>query len=86
MSYFKKLGKGLKGALNAIHADEYEINNHKIKCIHCGHQRFELGEAQLNTAGLTFLNLDWANRSAYILMCKECSHIIWFGKEAKKVV
>jgi hypothetical protein len=31
-----------------------------------------------NTAGLTFLNLDWANRSAATLTCTACGRIEWF--------
>jgi hypothetical protein len=36
------------------------------------------GPAQLNTAGMTLLNLDWANRSATILACERCGRIEWF--------
>ena len=73
MSFLSKLGKGLKGAMNAVNSDEYQVNGVKAKCIHCGHSHFELGSAQLNTAGMTFLNLDWANGSASLLSCKGCS-------------
>ncbi len=27
---------------------------------------------------MTFLNLDWANRNATLLICTSCSHIEWF--------
>lgn len=86
MSFIRKLGKGLKGAMDAVNSDEFTVNNVKVKCTHCQHQHFESGEAQLNTAGLTFLNLDWANRSASVLVCKKCSFIMWFADTAKKVV
>lgn len=86
MSYFRKLGKGLKGAINAVRADEYQINGQDIRCIHCGHGHFEEGTAQLNTALLSFVNLDWANRSASVLMCKNCSYIMWFGNTPKKKI
>ena len=86
MSFFKTLGKGLKGAAAALNADEYSVNGVNVKCTHCGDQHFDTGEAQLNTAGLTFINLDWANRSASVLICKKCSFIMWFLKEPKRVV
>jgi hypothetical protein len=86
MSFISKLGKGLKGAMNAVNSDEYQINGVKAKCIHCGHSHFELGSAQLNTAGMTFLNLDWANDSASLLSCKGCSFIMWFAAEPKKLI
>jgi hypothetical protein len=34
----------------------------------------------LNTAGMTLLGLDWANRTAATLMCDQCGLIHWFGK------
>jgi len=86
MSFLKTLGKGLKGAAAALNVDQYTVNGVNAKCIHCGHQHFETGEAQLNTAGLTFINLDWANRSASVLICKKCTFIMWFLEEPKRVV
>jgi uncharacterized protein len=87
MSFLKTLGKGLKGAAAALKVDQYTVNGvKKAKCIHCGHQHFETGEAQLNTAGLTFINLDWANRSASVLICKKCTFIMWFLEEPKRIV
>lgn len=56
----------------------YEIAGEQIVCPHCGGQSFELGEAQLNTAGMTFFNLDWLNRNATLLICSDCSNIQWF--------
>ena len=43
-----------------------------------GAARFWKGEAQLNTAGLTFLDLDFLNRSATVLRCVDCGHLEWF--------
>jgi uncharacterized protein len=86
MSFLNTLNKGLKGAINAINTDEFEVKGNKAKCTHCGHEHFDASEAQLNTAGLTFLNLDWANRSASVLICKKCAFIMWFASEAKKIV
>jgi uncharacterized protein len=52
-----------------------------IQCPHCGNDQFGMGSALLNTAGLTFFNLDWANRQATILTCTTCSHIMWFLRQ-----
>jgi hypothetical protein len=41
-------------------------------------ERFIEGRVQLNTAGLTFLNLDWANRPAATLACVDCGRLEWF--------
>ncbi len=56
----------------------YDIAGRQVTCSHCGGTEFDRSEAQLNTAGLTFLDLDWANRSAAIFICKRCGHIEWF--------
>ena len=41
--------------------------------------------ALLNTAGLTFMNLDWANRRAATLTCTACGHIEWFLSDPEEV-
>ena len=56
----------------------YKAAGKQVVCPHCGGCEFEKSSAQLNTAGLTFLDLDWANRSADILICRSCGHIEWF--------
>lgn len=56
----------------------YETAGRQVVCPHCGCNEFEKSEAQLNTAGLTFLDFDWANRSAAVLICRNCGHIEWF--------
>ena len=35
-------------------------------------------EAQLNTAGMTFLKLDWLNKTATIFVCEDCGRLEWF--------
>lgn len=39
---------------------------------------FDEREGKVNTTGLTLLDLDWANRSALVLVCKRCGHLEWF--------
>ena len=34
---------------------------------------------------MTLLGLDWANRSAHLLICTTCSHINWFIEEPEQV-
>jgi hypothetical protein len=59
---------------------EYEIDDQPIQCDHCKHTKFLKGSAMLNTAGMTLLGLDWANRTATTLMCDHCGLIHWFGR------
>ena len=49
-----------------------------VGCSHCAYDRFVEGRAQLNTAGMTFFDLEWASRSAATLACTRCGHIEWF--------
>lgn len=69
---FESFKRGLNGDYG------YQIADKQVVCSHCGGAEFEETPAQLNTAGLTFLGLDWANRSARVLVCKNCHHLEWF--------
>lgn len=64
----------------------YEVaGGRTVTCPQCGHQHFDEGHALLNTRGFTFFNLDWANRGATVLTCRQCGRIEWF-KDRPKVV
>jgi hypothetical protein len=58
--------------------ERYVVADRAVTCGHCTSDRFVEGRAQLNTAGLSFLNRDWANRSAATLTCTSCGRIEWF--------
>ena len=83
------LGKALKRAAKAF-ADgmgpgQYSAGGKKIVCPQCEGATFAEGSAQLNTAGMTFLNLDWANKSASTLACTQCGRILWFMKRPHRL-
>lgn len=42
------------------------------------HTRFDERQAQLNTAVMSFFDLDWLNKSARCLVCEKCEYIRWF--------
>lgn len=56
----------------------YAAAGKPVTCPHCHRDTFHKGSALLNTAGLTFLDLDWLNRSATTLACARCGLIQWF--------
>ena len=58
--------------------ERFEVAGKPVRCAHCSGERFVEGRAQLNTAGLTFFGLDWANRSAATLACVACGRVEWF--------
>ena len=84
-----KMGKSIKRIarklLSSAEPCQYFAGGRKIVCPHCGGDIFDKGEAQLNTATMTFFNLDWANKSATTLVCIQCSRIQWFMEEPKQL-
>ncbi|MFC0861529.1 hypothetical protein ACFHYQ_04375 [Sphaerimonospora cavernae] len=53
-------------------------NGQELSCDTCGHQIFEQHNWKLQTTGMTFMNLDWANRDAVCFVCTACRRIHWF--------
>lgn len=63
----------------------YTLAGKPVGCPHCGGREFREGEAQLNTAFTTLIDLDWIDKSASILTCSACGQIQWFaGKPARE--
>jgi len=58
--------------------DTFVVAGYDVKCKHCGNDRFLEGRAQLHTAGMTFLKLEWLNASAATLTCTKCGRLEWF--------
>lgn len=56
------------------------IKGNELRCPVCSNGRFWEQQAQMNTAVMTFLNLDWANSSATCYICSSCTHVSWFLK------
>ncbi|WP_067143344.1 hypothetical protein [Microtetraspora malaysiensis] len=44
----------------------------------CDGALFEQHRWKLQTTGMTFMNLDWANRDAACFVCVACRRIHWF--------
>ena len=65
--------------------NSYRMNGKLIVCPLCGHNQFDQGSALLNTPGMTFFGLDWANRTAAILACKQCGRLEWFLRQPDEV-
>ncbi len=64
--------------MKATQPNTFHVLGIPLRCQICNHAEFEKCQAQLNTAGATFLGFDWANRSADCYVCKLCGHIHWF--------
>ncbi len=72
MGLFSKSGK--KGKEPA----RYLAAGTEVTCPQCQNRSFLERKAQLNTAAMSLLDLDWANKSATTLICSQCSFICWF--------
>jgi hypothetical protein len=49
-----------------------------LSCLVCGGQAFARREVKLNTSGMSFLGLDWANRSGDGAVCRACGFVHTF--------
>gem|GEM_PF-909242 len=81
--FFKLLGKNIN---NIGEPQSYEAGGLEIFCPHCKHNKFYHQYKLLNTAGLTFFNLDFANRQAHTLTCARCGYIQWYGLKISRLV
>jgi hypothetical protein len=62
MGLFGK-GKKIFDSTATVHyTDTYTLGGETIRCGHCGHDKFDIGSALLNTPGMTSFGFDWANR------------------------
>jgi len=86
--FFSRFGRAARMAAKAIatsrNIHNYQLQGKVITCPHCQSEEFDEGSALLNTAGMTFINLDWANRSASILACRRCGQVQWFLQKPEK--
>ena len=83
--FFNAVKVGFQSMGEAPEGDRFTVAGKAVACPHCSHDRFVEGRAQLNTAGLTFFNLDWTNRSAATLACTVCGCIQWFLADPEEV-
>lgn len=83
--FFTAVKRGVQAMGEAPTGERFVVAGKAVACAHCGSDRFVEGRAQLNSAGMTFLNLDWANRSAATLACTSCGRIEWFLADPEEV-
>jgi hypothetical protein len=77
-NFFRSVRRGVKAMGESPTGERYAVAGISVTCRHCTGARFVEGRALLNSAGMTLLNLDWADRSTAILTCTACGHIEWF--------
>jgi predicted nucleic-acid-binding Zn-ribbon protein len=83
--FFDAVRRGFKAMADANGPGRFAVEGKAVTCPHCGHDTFAEGSILLNTVGMTFFGLDWANRTASTLMCAQCGRIEWFGQKPERV-
>ena len=64
--------------MDAHQASTHTVHGKALSCAHCGHDRFWTRGTLMNTRGITFFGLDWANKEADNYVCDQCGHVMWF--------
>lgn len=77
--------ENFKRGLAGDDTHRYQVAGVGARCSHCGGEDFERGTALLNSALMTLLGIDWADKRAYLLICQKCGHIDWFKNEPELV-
>ncbi|GAB2865811.1 hypothetical protein GCM10022221_77700 [Actinocorallia aurea] len=54
-------------------------NGQVLACVVCRYDHFHTRHYKLNTTGMEFMKLAWANMDATCLVCASCTHIHWFA-------
>ena len=68
-------GKAFKKPPGISEPTTVEIHGRPLNCLVCGHDTFWRRTTQKNTAFLTFLKLDWMNRTVTSLACDKCGYV-----------
>jgi uncharacterized protein len=84
-NFWTALSRGVKAAAGTFAPGEYAVEGKRVTCPHCGNQLFAEGSAQLHTAGMTFIGLEWAQQSAFTLLCSKCGRIEWFMQKPERL-
>ena len=59
-------------------AGRRRVDGNDLQCPVCGHDVFWKRQTLLNTPGLTFFGVEWANKQADNYVCDRCGHMLWF--------
>jgi uncharacterized protein len=82
--FWTALKRAAKATAGAFGPGEFSVEGKKVTCSHCGNFVFAEGSVQLHTAGMTFIGLEWAQKSAYTLLCSKCGRIEWFMQRPER--
>lgn len=58
------------------------MHRHEFTCLVCEGREFASREIKLNTTGMEFFDLGWANRSSLGVICVSCGYVHEFVGDA----
>ena len=58
---------------------EVRVAGRPLQCLVCAGTEFSYREIKLNTSGMSFMNLDWANKSGTGVICDGCGFVHTFA-------
>jgi hypothetical protein len=58
--------------------EERFVQGNRLACPVCASTMFWTRKTLMNTAGLSFFDLDWADRRAINYVCDHCGYVFWF--------
>jgi hypothetical protein len=58
--------------------ERFVANGIQLECTICKGKLFWTRQTLMNTVGMSFLNLDWANKNATNYICNNCGYVHWF--------
>ncbi len=59
-------------------AQAWTIAGKSLVCPVCANEDFWKRKTLMNTPGLTFFGIEWANRQAINYVCNRCGYVFWF--------
>ena len=62
---------------------EVRVAGRRFQCLVCAGTGFSYREIKLNTSGMSFMNLDWANKSGTGVICDACGYVHTFAKQVE---
>lgn len=63
-----------------------KVNGYELICPVCKGKHFDKRNSMLNSRGMTFLGLDWANQGAINYICSACGYIFWFIDDGREYI
>lgn len=77
MGFFSEFSKALNGE---DAGDRYLVAGDRVRCPHCGGERFFERDMLLDGRGSSLLGIEWAGKGATALVCTVCGHVELFAE------